>query len=83
MVTVDRYALPSPPSSLRKVAFIVALTLHCIVAPAAADAADVLTFADALRLAAERSQKLVARDAAALRPRATWRWPPANCPIPC
>ena len=57
--------MPSKASSLRKAAFGVALATACLVAHADARAADVLTFPDALRIAAERSQKLVARDAAA------------------
>ena len=65
MFQFDRYAMPSKASSLRKAAFGVALASACLVAHADARAADVLTFPDALRIAAERSQKLVARDAAA------------------
>jgi len=63
MFTSDRYAMPSKGPSLRTGAFGVVLALAGLVAPAAA--ADVLTFQDALRIAAQRSQKLVARDAAA------------------
>ena len=70
MVTVDNSAMPSKASSLRRVAVKLALVLHCLVAAAAAGATDVLTFQDALRIAADRSQKLVARDAAGSAARA-------------
>ena len=65
MVTDHRFAMPSKASSLRNAAYGVVLALAGLVAPATAGAADVLTFQEALRIAAERSSKLVARDAAA------------------
>jgi outer membrane protein TolC len=65
MFKFDRHAMPFPASFLRKTALSVMLASACLVATIAADAAEVLTFQDALRIAAERSQKLVARDAAA------------------
>jgi len=65
MVTDHRFAMPSKASPLRSAAYGVVLALAGLVAPATAGSADVLTFQDALRIAAERSSKLVARDAAA------------------
>ena len=65
MGTDDGIAISAPPSRFRKAATAIWLASACLLTTVATNAAEVLTFQDALRIAAQRSQKLVARDAAA------------------
>jgi outer membrane protein TolC len=64
MVSVDSVAMPASASRFRQAANAILFASACLNVSIAASAAEVLTFQDALRIAAERSQKLVARDAA-------------------